>query len=390
MKDYSVTLPTKLFYGAGSINSVGEKVASYGKKVFLMVDPFLRGGVLASKIISSIKEKGVEVIEFYDIVPNPRNTTIDGAIETVKQEKCDVIAAVGGGSAIDSAKAVALVAVHGGKCWEYTERLGENVKRPNTKGLPLIVVPTTSGTGTEATPFAVINNPELHLKCTIVNHVTYPDIAIVDPEILVSKPPKLTALTAIDTFAHAFEAYISIHATPWVEMVALESIRLFAENIRECYKNGSNIEARAKMAFSCSLGGIAIANAGVTIPHALGQPLSALTDAPHGGTIAACINQVIEWTLPVCEDKFGKIAEIFDPSLCNLSAPEKARKLPEILRALFAEINVTDTFGSYGLKEDQIGKFADIVFTSFNQDLLCHPKKIQGKQDVIDIIKMCF
>jgi alcohol dehydrogenase class IV len=254
----------------------------------------------------------------------------------------------------------------------------------------LLVVPTTSGTGTEATPFAVINNPELGLKCAIVNPLIYPDVALIDPQILVSKPPKLTALTAVDTFCHALEAYISIHCTPWVEMVALESIRLFAANARQCVEHGDDLEARARMAFASTLGGMAIASAGVTVAHALGQPLGAMTDAPHGGTVAASTPHVIRWTLPVGTDKFARVAGILDPSTLSLAETERAARLPDILQKLFTTLGVTDTFRSYGLRPEQIEAFAQTVWTSFNQDLACHPKKINSKEEVADIVRMCF
>lgn len=390
MKAFQASLPLTLDFEVGAVKRMGEKVVPFGKKVFLMVDPFLQGSDLVAQITGSFAERGIEFVEFYDIVPNPRHTTIDRAVELVRNAGCDVVVAVGGGSAIDSAKAVAFVAVHGGSCWDYTERLGETVTRPQSRGLPLLVVPTTSGTGTEATPFAVINNPELGLKCAIVNPFIYPDVALIDPQILVSKPPKLTALTAVDTFCHALEAYISIHCTPWVEMVALESIRLFAANARRCVEHGDDLEARAQMAFASTLGGMAIASAGVTVSHALGQPLGAMTDAPHGGTVAASTPYVIGWTLPVCADKFARVAGILDPLTLGLSEIERAECLPDVLKKLFATLGVTDTFSSYGLRPEQIDEFAQTVWTSFNQDLACHPKKINSKEEVADIVKMCF
>jgi alcohol dehydrogenase class IV len=390
MKAFQASLPVKLDFEVGAVRRMGDKVAPFGKHVFLMVDPFLEGSELVAQITGSFAERGIAVIEFYDIVPNPRHTTIDRAVGIVRAAGCDVVVAVGGGSAIDSAKAVAFVAVHGGACWDYTERLGEAVTRPQSRGLPLLVVPTTSGTGTEATPFAVINNPELGLKCAIVNPFIYPDVALVDPQILVSKPPRLTALTAVDTFCHALEAYISIHATPWVEMVALESIRLFAANAQRCVEHGSDLQARARMAFASTLGGMAIASAGVTVSHALGQPLGAMTDAPHGGTVAASTPHVIRWTLPVAEDKFARVAEILDPSTLGLPVAQRAARLPEIVSTLFTTLGVTDTFSSYGLKVEQIEHFAQTVWTSFNQDLACHPKQVNSQQEVAEIIKMCF
>jgi len=390
MKAFQASLPLTLDFEVGAIQRIGEKVAAFGTKVFLMVDPFLQGSDLVEQVTGSFIERGIEFVEFYDIVPNPRHTTIDRAVEQVRRAGCDAVVAVGGGSAIDSAKAVAFVAVHGGSCWDYTERLGEVVTRPQRRGLPLLVVPTTSGTGTEATPFAVINNPELGLKCAIVNPFIYPDVALIDPQILVSKPPRLTALTAVDTFCHALEAYISIHCTPWVEMVALQSIRLFAANALQCVEHGDDLQARANMAFASTLGGMAIAGAGVTVSHALGQPLGAMTDAPHGGTVAASTPNVIRWTLPVCADKFATVAGILEPATLSLSVDERAVRLPGILEQLFSTLGLTDTFQSYGLLPDQIDEFARTVWTSFNQDLACHPKKVNSQKDVADIVRMCF
>ncbi|NYH11858.1 iron-containing alcohol dehydrogenase [Pseudomonas moraviensis] len=390
MKAFKASLPLTLDFQVGAIKHIGEKVEPFGKMVFLMIDPFLQDSDLVAQITGSLVERGIGVVDFYDIVPNPRHTTIDHAVVMVREAGCDVVVAVGGGSAIDSAKAVAFVAVHGGRCWDYTERLGETVTRPQSRGLPLLVVPTTSGTGTEATPFAVINNPELGLKCAIVNPFIYPNVALIDPQILVSKPPKLTALTAIDTFCHALEAFISIHCTPWVEMVALEAIRLFAANALRCVQQGEDLEARASMAFASTLGGMAIASAGVTVSHALGQPLGAMTDAPHGGTVAASTPYVVSWTLPVCTDKFARVAGILEPSTLSLTEGDRALRLPDILKSLFASLGVTDTFRSYGLRPEQVDDFALTVWTSFNQDLACHPKKINNKDEVADIVRMCF
>ncbi|TRZ61280.1 iron-containing alcohol dehydrogenase [Pseudomonas alloputida] len=389
MKAFQASLPVKLDFEVGAIRRMGEKVAPYGNKVLLMVDPFLQGSELVAQVLGSFAERGISAVEFYDIVPNPRHTTIDRAVALVRDSGCQVVVAIGGGSAIDSAKAVAFVAVHGRSCWDYTERLGEPVTRPQARGLPLLVVPTTSGTGTEATPFAVINNPGLGLKCAIVNPHIYPDVALIDPQILVSKPPRLTALTAVDTFCHALEAYISIHATPWVEMVALEAIRLFAANALRCVEQGDDLEARARMAFASTLGGMAIAGAGVTVSHALGQPLGAMTDAPHGGTVAASTAQVIRWTLPVAAGKFARVAEILDPSTHTLPEGQRASRLPEIVSAHFARLGVRDTFGSYGLKPEQVDEFAQVVWTSFNQDLACHPKPIRDQQEVAEIVRQC-
>jgi Iron-containing alcohol dehydrogenase. len=148
------------------------------------------------------------------------------------------------------------------------------------------------------------------------------------------------------------------------------------------------MEARSGMAWACTLGGMAIAHAGTTVPHALGQPLSGLTNAPHGGTIAACLPEVVEWTLPVATEKFAVVAEILDPTVKDRALYDKAAALPSILEALFKEIGGDVTFGGYGLRADQVESFADTVYTSFQLDLKGHPKAA-SKQDLVNIIKKC-
>lgn len=389
MKAFDLYFPTKVLMGEGRIKELGSICKQYGKKVFAVYDPFLEGSDLVKEFRKDFEENGLSYVEYYEVVPNPRNTSIDKGAQLCVKEQCDVVVVIGGGSAIDTAKAIALVAVHGGNCWEYTERQNEEVKRPTTPGLPLIVSPTTAGTGSEATCCSVINNPSLKRKCTIINPVLYPKVSIIDPVLMKTVPASMTALTGLDTFAHAFEAYISKNANQGSEMMSLTSIQLFAESIRDAVKDGSNMEARAKMAAACALGGAAICHSGVVLPHALGQPLSAFTDAPHGGTLAACIPQVIEWTIPYAQDKFAKVAEIMDPKgVEGMDEAQKAAYLPNIMHALYKDLGVDVSFGKYGLKEEDIESFVDLCYTAFKQDIDGHPRPVT-RDDVVSLVKKC-
>lgn len=389
MKNFNFSFPTAIKFGVGRSKEIGETTAQHGKTAFVVMDPFLKGSKTAAEILEDLHANGVKTVEYYEVVPNPRNTSIDAGAALCVEKKCDVVVVIGGGSAIDTAKAIALVAKHGGNCWEYTERQNEEVKRPATPGLPIIVSPTTAGTGSEATCGAVINNPSLKRKCTIINHVIYPTVSIIDPELMVSVPAQITALTGIDTFAHAFEAYICANATAISDMLALSSIEFFAGSIRQAVKNGSDLEARSKMAMACSLGGAAIFNAGVCLPHAIGQPLSAYTDAPHGGTLAACIPQVIEWTIPCAQDRFAKVASILDPkATAGLSEKDSAAKLPAIMKQLYNDLGVDVSFSGYGLKKADLNDFVDLCFTAFKQDIDIHPKKC-SRADVLEVVEMC-
>ncbi len=389
MKSFDFIFPTRMRVGADRMQELGVTAREYGTHAFVVLDPFLKGSQTAASILEDLRQNGVEHTVYYDVMPNPRNTMIDEGIVLCRAAKCDVVVVVGGGSAIDTAKAIALVAVHGGTCWEYTERAGETVQRPSTPGLPLIVCPTTAGTGSETTACAVINNPSEVRKCTIINPVIYPTVSIIDPKIMLSVPPLLTALTGIDTFAHSFEAFICSGSNAISDMFALRSMELFAQNIRTAVQNGSDVEARSQLAMSCAMGGAALFNAGVCLPHALGQPLSAFTDAPHGGTLAACLPQVIEWTLPYAQDRFARVAEIMDPmGVQGMTIEQKAYQLPKIMHALYQDLDVHVSFSGYGLKLDDLDAFIELCFTAFRQDIEKHPKPVT-RENIREVLEMC-
>ena len=389
MDDFQFYFPVQLMVGPGKRKKLGNIAGKYGTKAFAVFDPFLKESEVCQDILNDLTAHGIEYTTFFDIVPNPRNTSIDEGVRQCWEADCQMVLAIGGGSAIDTAKAIAMTAHFGGTCWEYTERQGEEVKRPDTPGLPLIAIPTTAGTGTEATQFAVINNPSQVRKCTIVNPVIYPCVSIIDPELMQSIPRQLTALTGIDTFAHAFEAYICTDHNPFSDALALHAMELFAKSIRRAAHDGNDLEARGMMAMSCALAGVAFSNAGVCLPHALGQPLSAFTDAPHGGTLAACIPQVIEWTVPYAQERFARVAEILDSAAVQgLNEQQKAEALPRLMAQLYDDLDVHVSFSGYGLREEDLDAFVDLCFVAYQQDMDHHPKPVT-REAVYELVRKC-
>lgn len=389
MRSFEYQFPTRLIAGCGKRHELGRYAAKYGAKAFVAFDPFLSGSETAQDILDCLKQIGVEAVVFSDIVPNPRNTSIDSGAERCRAEHCDPVIAVGGGSTIDSAKAIALTAAHSGTCWDYTERQGEFAKRPDGPGLPLLCIPATAGTGTEATQFAIINNLAQVRKCTIITPYLYPCVTIIDPELLQSIPSQLTALTGIDTFAHSFEAHLCKSHNDFSDALALHTMELFSASIRRAVHDGGDLEARGMMAMSCAPAGAAFSNAGVCLPHAMGQPLSAFTDAPHGGTLAACIPQVVEWTIPYAEERLARVAEILDgDEMHGKTQAEKAASLPKLFAALYDDLDIHVSFSGYGLKEDDLDAFVDLCFTAYKQDMDQHPKPVT-RQDVYDLVQKC-
>ena len=376
--------PTEVICGPGSLNKLNEITLPLGKRYLFVMDPFFKDSEVVNRIISLLKDK--EVVCYSNITPNPRTKEID---EGAKQNNIDFIIALGGGSAIDTGKAINCVYTNGGESWNYTKG-NDRPTKPLTKPLlPFIAIPSTSGTGSEVTRYSVITNSKTHAKATIKFDQLFPYKAIIDPELMISVPRKTTALTGIDAFAHCFEAYIGSKANDWSDMFALKGIELFAKNIIKACENGKDEEARNNMALCSTLGGLSISHSATTLPHAIGQALSGATDAPHGGSIAVNMAEVIKWTLPEAKEKLADVALIFDESLKDKSIDERANALPKILNDLFTKIIGSKlTMKDYGLTEDRIEYVADLALTNFNGDVNRHPK-IATKEGIIEIIKKC-
>lgn len=391
MKGFEAYFPVKLVVGAGKIKEIGKHASKLGKKACLVYDPFLKDSEVIKNICNSLKEKGIKIgMEYNKVVPNPRHTDIDEGAALCKKAGCDFVIGVGGGSAMDTAKGFSLVVVHGGSSWDYTNKQSGEVKRPTTKGLPILAVPTTAGTGSEATLAASIVNleGEKKLKGAVVNPVIFPDISIVDAELMYSKPAMLTAHTGLDAFAHAFESYVAVTATEFSEMLSLKSMELFVRSIRKAVKEPKNKEAREDMALSSTLGGASFCQASLCLPHAIAQPVSALTDAPHGATLAICLPYIIEWTLPYGEEKFAKVAELFDPSISGLPVSEKAKKLIDLLEELYNDLGINVTYNDYGMNEEDIKTATEYVFDQYVWDIEGHPKKVT-REAVEEIYRKC-
>ena len=364
-KPYVVDLPTRLSFGVGAFDAVGAEVGRFGRRAFVMLDPFLKGSPLEERMGRQLAEAGVKASKWYDIVPNPRAASCDAAAAEAVRSGCDVVLAVGGGSTIDAAKAVALVAVHGGEAWDYTTRAGVEHRDPKLPGLPIVAVPTSAGTGAEVTPFAVLSRPDLKLKATIKNPGCAPVVAIVDPALHVSKPPHLTASTGVDTFLHAFEGFLGSQSNGWTETVGLRAMQLFAIHIRTACREGSNLAARAGMAEACYLAGLSLASIGVGIPHSLGQALGALKDAPHGEACAAFLVPTVRWTLPAGAEKLALVATIFDNGLRSHSVGQQAEALPALLDKLLSDIGLTSGAGTLGLSPSEVGDLVDVAFANY-------------------------
>lgn len=385
-----IRFPTQVEFGAGMHRRIDEFVAGYGKRAYCLFDPFFKNSDAAESVLAALHKIGIETFDCYEVRPNPRAADIDERAAECKEQKCDFVIALGGGGAIDIGKAISFLVTNGRGAWDYTVKENQFYHSITEEPLPFVCLPTTAGTGSEATIYSVINNPEIQRKCTIRSFALYPKLAIIDPELMLNLPPMLTALTGIDTFAHAFESYTNKNATLYSKMVARESMRLFAENIITCVEDGKNLEARGNMAFASMLGGLAISHAPTSLPHIIGQCLSGWVDAPHGGSLAVCLSQVIRWTLPNGQAEFAELARILDPKLVNMSDDEAAKTFPDLIDSLFLRAmgNQKVTMKSYGMDESRADEFATFIFDNYQKDMDNYLRK-PTLEELKQIIQSC-
>ena len=329
MKTISQFLPVKVIFGTGSIEKLGEETKQYGSRVLLVTRPWSKEEAPHfEKAKALLEAAGLYVVVYDKVVPNPTTTTINEASEIVKAEKLDVVVGVGGGSTIDTAKAVAVGATHEGEAWDYV--YSETKTADKNKTLPIIAVTTTSGTGSHVTKYAVFSNPDVKVKSTIVNEAVFPRVAIVDPDLLTSMDAFVTATTGFDAFAHAFESYTNVNANRFMDTLMVEAMDIILNNLRKAVAEPENKEVRALMAYADTLAGMGIANVGTTLPHSIGQPISGKCPwVSHGQSLALVYPEFLKFEQDFCVAKAAKVARLANKAYENLSDEEAASHLSE-------------------------------------------------------------
>ena len=329
MKTISQFLPVKVIFGTGSIEKLGEETKQYGSRVLLVTRPWSKEEAPHfEKAKALLEAAGLYVVVYDKVVPNPTTTTINEASKIVKAEKLDVVVGVGGGSTIDTAKAVAVGATHEGEAWDYV--YSETKTADKNKTLPIIAVTTTSGTGSHVTKYAVFSNPNVKVKSTIVNEAVFPRVAIVDPDLLTSMDAFVTATTGFDAFAHAFESYTNVNANRFMDTLMVEAMDIILNNLRKAVAEPENKEVRALMAYADTLAGMGIANVGTTLPHSIGQPISGKCPwVSHGQSLALVYPEFLKFEQDFCVAKAAKVARLANKAYETLSDEEAASHLSE-------------------------------------------------------------
>lgn len=357
MESFNYHQPTEIRFGRGRVGEVGEAAAGLGSRALLVTVPVFDAIAPAvEKVKQSLAEAGLEVAHFDGVKPNPTTDVITAGAEMAVAHGADVVIGLGGGSSMDSAKAVAVEATHEGSCWDYLFFK----TAPTEKTLPVVAVTTTAGTGSEVTQVAVVTNRDERCKSALYNSIIFPRVAIVDPELTLTVPPHVTASTGFDVFTHAFEAYIHKGASAYTDVLALEAIRLVAASLVRAVKDGSDIDARASMSWANVLAGLSIANAGVTLPHGMGMAIGGMyPGVAHGEALAITYPPVLRFTWRDAVERFAAVARIFHPPLADVSDDTAARKLCELICAFLTEIGMDLTLERFGVPEAELDKLAE-------------------------------
>jgi alcohol dehydrogenase class IV len=355
MNPFTFQVPSNILFESGASRKVADLATGFGaQRILLVTDRGVRDAGLTRAAEDALKAVGRDLVLFEDVVADPPSGVIERAVSLCRDERIDLVLSIGGGSALDTAKIVAYLAKSG-------DRLDDIYGVGLAKGerLPLLLVPTTAGTGSEVTPIAIVTTPTTEKK-GVVSPRLLPDWAILDPELTLGLPSHVTAATGIDAMVHAIEAYTSRHKkNPMSDQLARQGLALLSQNIREVCRNGRNLEARSQMLLGSMLAGMAFANAPVAAVHALAYPIGAIFHVPHGLSNALVLMGVLRFNLPAAEALYAELAPIIDPEASGLSADEAARRFVDGLAAICRDCKVPASLAEVGVGESDLPRLAE-------------------------------
>jgi len=347
----------EVIFGRRSLQQVGESCLRLGaKKVFIVSDPGVNEAGWLDQVVESCREVGLSYSCFSDITTNPKDYEAERGAGCYKEQECDAIIGIGGGSVIDIAKAVAILATNGGKISDY-----EGVDRIEVPLPPLVMAGTTAGSGSEVSQFSVIVNTEKKKKMTIVSKSLVPDIAIIDPETLSTKSAHLTASTGLDVLTHAIESYVSIAATPMTDVHAKNAMKLVAENLRPSVASKLNSEAKEHMAMASLQAGLAFSNAILGAVHAMSHSIGGRYPMLHGDVNAVLLPYVMEFNLLAAPRRFQSIAELLGANITGLSPTEAGKMAIEYVKELSLDIGAPQKLSEMGFEEEMIREISELA-----------------------------
>jgi len=346
----------EIIYGLGSLRKIGQCAKRLGgERVLLVTDPGIIEAGWVDEAIKHLQHEDLKYAIYDNVVTNPRDFQVEEGAQVYVQKKCDVIAAVGGGSPIDTAKGIGILVANHGRIHEY-----EGCNRITQPVPPLVCAPTTAGTGADVTQFAIITNTDRRMKMTILSRAIMPDISLIDPRLLQTESPELMAATGMDALTHALEAYVSSLSWSMTDPHAIHAIELIAVHLVDAVQN-KRIEALEGMSIACLEAGIAFSNAILGAVHALAHPLGGLYDIHHGIANVVLLPVVVRKNLEYAPEEYARVAAAMGARTQGMSAVDAALCLLERIETLIAKLDLPAKLSSLGVDPNHIPQMAALA-----------------------------
>jgi len=372
-------MPGKIISGSGALEQAQGYFNRLGKCALIVTDKAMVQLKNLDKVTDVLKKAGIPFHVYSEILGEPTDTMVEGGLAAYRENGCDFLIALGGGSPIDTMKAIAALVVNEGKISDFMgKEIGGNIP-------PMVAIPTTAGTGSEATKFTIITDTEKDVKMLLKGDALMPDLAIIDPQFTITSPPSLTAATGLDALTHAIEAYTSRKAQPMTDVFAMSAVKRIFENLPVAFHDGGNVKAREEMSLAALEAGVAFNNASVTIVHGMSRPIGALFHVPHGISNAMLLKECLSFALDGAYERFAELAQAIGVAGEFASCEENARAFLAAVDNICTELEIP-TLAEYGINRD--GFFA--VMDKMAGDALASGSPANTRKEVskADILKI--
>lgn len=364
--DFSYYVPTRILFGCGKLSELKVTPHLPGKKALIVIGASgaMRKHGYLDRVVEDLQENGVEAVVYDKIQPNPVTEHVEEGASVAKENGCDFVIGLGGGSTLDSSKSIAVMAVNPGRYWDYIARGSGGKKTPPHGALPIVAITTTAGTGTEADPWTVITRSDTNEKIGWGNDCTFPCLSIVDPELMVSVPAKTTAYTGMDALFHSVEAYLATVSQPASDLLALNAISLITKYLPIAVKEGTNIEARTKLAWANTEAGMCETLSRCISQHSMEHAISAYyPDVAHGAGLTMLSVSYFSYLAERNPARFGDLARAMGENIDGLSEKKSATVFIAGLKKLIKNVGLEgEKFSDFGIQRDDLKTFAENSF----------------------------
>ncbi|MCS6881807.1 MAG: iron-containing alcohol dehydrogenase [Oscillochloridaceae bacterium] len=386
MQPREFIMPAHMVVGSQALEQVGALCQKRGwKKALIVSDRIMASLGLVAKVESLLKESGIGSAAYTGVNTEPVVEYVQEGLNLYRAEGCDFVVAVGGGSPIDTGKAIAVLVTNPGSIEQY-----KGIGKIAAPGVPLVAIPTTAGTGSEATIYTVITDQKTDVKMLIGSPYLMPTIAVVDPMLTVSSPPGVTAATGVDALVHAIEAYVSVKRQPMTDIFCLSAIELISQNIRQAWANGNNIEAREKMMLGALQAGIAFSNSSVALVHGMSRPIGAHFHIAHGVSNAALLAVVTEFSLIGDPVRYAHVAKAMGEPIEGLSMMAAADRAVTAIRRLVKDIKIP-SLRQLGVERERLLELApSMADAAIDSGSPANNPRKPTRQEIIELYQLAY